>query len=228
MFLFQLLALAGEWDKAKTQLQALAQLSPEAQMLAVAYGQAIEAEATRAAVFAGKEKVALLAGADGWASGLIDAIELLAQGRTDEGVAARDAAFDNAPDCPGRWNDGAFEWLADCDSRFGPSFEAIIAGRYGLVPYDTVQSVKSDGPVDLRDIVWYPVQIAFKSGQSVAGFLPSRYPGTESSTDAAEQLARVTSWSDAPWGEAGRGQHLLTLGGEEDQGLLALRMLSFD
>jgi type VI secretion system protein ImpE len=228
MFLFQLLALAGEWDKARSQLQALAQLSAEAQMLAVAYGQAIDAEVTRGAVFVGQAKAALHAGADGWAAGLADAIQLLAQGRDEEGLAARDAAFDLAPDCAGRWNDAPFDWLADCDSRFGPSFEAIIAGGYGLVPFDTVESVKSDGPVDLRDIVWYPVQIAFKSGQSVAGFLPARYPGTETSADAAEQLARVTNWGDAAWGDAGRGQHLLTLAGEEDQGLLGLRMLAFD
>jgi type VI secretion system protein ImpE len=34
MFLFQLLCVLGEWDKAKSQLAILAQLSPEAQMLA--------------------------------------------------------------------------------------------------------------------------------------------------------------------------------------------------
>ena len=118
MFLFQLLALAGEWDKARTQLLSLAQLSPEAQMLAVAYGQAIDAEVTRAKVFAGEVKVDVLANGEGWAAGLADAIQLLALGKTEEGLAARDAAFENAPDCPGMFNDTPFEWIADCDSRF--------------------------------------------------------------------------------------------------------------
>lgn len=228
MFLFQLLAIAGEWDKAKSQLQALAQLSPEAQMLAVAYGQAIEAEAMRGAVFAGKAPARLLANADGWATGLAEALQLFAQGDREGGLAARDAAFDAAPDCAGTWNGARFEWLADCDSRFGPCLEAIVAGSYGLLPFDAIESIKSEGPVDLRDLVWYPVEIAFRTGQSVAALLPARYPGTELSSDPAEHLARVTSWTDAPWGEAGSGQHLLTLAGEDDQGLLSLRMLAFD
>jgi type VI secretion system protein ImpE len=227
MFLFQLLALAGEWDKARAQLQALAQLSPEAQMLAVAYGQAIEAEALRARVFAGEARADVLVDADGWAAGLADAVQLLAQGRTEEGLAARDAAFDAAPDASGTFNDTAFEWIADCDSRFGPALEAIVGGRYGLIPFDAIEKITSDGPVDLRDLVWYPVQIAFKAGQSVAAMLPARYPGTETSAESAEQLARATSWAEAPWGEAGRGQHLLTLDGDDDQGLLALRTLVF-
>jgi type VI secretion system protein ImpE len=155
MFLFQLLALSGEWEKARTQVQALAQLSPEAQMLAAAYGQAIEAEGVRKSVFAGGAKAEVLIGADGWASGVSDAIELLAQGKSEEGLAARDAALDVAPDCPGSFNGTSFEWIADADSRFGPSFEAIIAGRYGIIPFDTVQKITSDGPVDLRDLIWY-------------------------------------------------------------------------
>ena len=228
MFLFQLLALTGEWDKARTQVQALAQLSPEAQMLAAAYGQAIEAEAVRKAVFAGTARAEVVGDPDGWANGLADAIQLLARGEGDAGLAARDAAFDNAPDCPGSLNDTPFEWIADADGRFGPSFEIIIAGRYGLVPFDAVGRITSDGPVDLRDLIWYPVQIAFKSGQSVAAFLPARYPGTESIDNNQQRLARATGWTAAGWGDVGSGQHLWTLSDGEEHGLLALRSLVFD
>jgi type VI secretion system protein ImpE len=228
MFLFQLLALTGEWDKARIQVQALAQLSAEAQMLAAAYGQAIEAEAVRKAVFAGTAKIDIIADPNKWADGLADALQMLAQGKSGEGLAARDAAFDNAPDCPGTLGDTRFEWLTDADTRFGPSFEIIIAGRYGLVPFDAVARITSDGPVDLRDLIWYPVQIAFKSGQSVAAFLPARYPGTESTDDNQQRLARATGWSATAWGEAGSGQHLWTLSDGEDHGLLSLRTLVFD
>ena len=197
MFLFQLLALAGEWDKAKTQLQTLASLSPEAQMLSVAYGQAIEAERLRARVFAGEAEMPLLHQAD-WAVPLARSLALFAQGKTDEAEAARDEAFDAAPDMPGVLNDEAFEWIADADARFGPAFEAIINGRYGLVPFDAVESIKSDGPRDLRDLIWYPVTIAFRQGQSIAAMLPVRYPGSETSTDTAVRLARTTT-SGCAW-----------------------------
>lgn len=227
MFLFQLLAVAGEWDKARTQLNSLAQLSPEAQMLSVAYGQAIDAERTRAEVFAGTNRIEVLANGDAWAASLAEAIEHYANGRTTEGDAARDAAFDAVPDAPGRFNESAFDWIADADSRFGPAFEAIVAGRYGLLPFDAIERITCEGVRDLRDLVWLPVQIAMKSGQSIAAFLPARYPGSEKSAVANEQLARATSWHPDTSGEAGSGQRLWTLSDGEDHGILSLRLLEF-
>lgn len=226
MFLFQLLAAAGEWDKARRQLQTLAQLSGEAQMLAAAYGQAIEAEAERAAVLAGRQRARQHVASD-WAEGVVDALEHFAKGRISEGETARDAAFDAAPETPGSLNEISFEWIADADARFGPTFEAIIGGRYGIQPFDQVARITSEGPRDLRDLIWYPVQIAFKTGQSVAAFLPARYPGSEAAADVSERLGRATSWQDAEWGEAGSGQRLWTLSDGEDHALLSLRELSF-
>lgn len=225
MFLFQLLAVAGEWDKARKALEALVQLSPEAQMLAVAYGQAIEAEGMRSRVFAGQEPMALLANADGWAAGIAQAIGLFAQGQDDAAVAARDAAFDAAPDMPCTFNGEAWDWIADADSRFGPTFEAIVGGRYGLLPFDAVERIKCEGVQDLRDTVWLPVEIAMRSGQSIAAFLPARYPGSEASADPAVQLGRATHWQDREWGQSGLGQRLWGGSGEEDRGLLGLRLL---
>lgn len=225
MFLFQLLAAAGEWDKARRQLQTLAQLSGEAQMLAMAYGQAIDAEIEREAVFAGIGRARQHVASD-WLEGVIDAIAHFGQGRIAEGEGARDAAFDAAPNVAGSFNDSAFDWIADADARFGPSFEAIIGGRYGLQAFDQVARITSEGPRDLRDLIWYPVQIAFRSGQSVAAFLPARYPGSHAADEVSERLGRATSWRDAPWGQAGSGQRLWTLSDGEDHALLSLRTLS--
>ena len=227
MFLFQLLAVAGEWDKARRQLDTLAQLSPDAQMLAMAYGQAIDAERQRADIFSGKAQMRQLVTSD-WAHGLVDALSHYAAGRIAEGDAARDAAFDAAPDTPGTLDGVAFDWISDADARFGPAFEAIIAGQYGLVPFDTVERITSEGPRDLRDVVWYPVQIAFKVGQSVAALLPARYPGSESAADVNERLARATGWTDTGWGQAGSGQHLWSLSTGDDRDLLSVRTLTFD
>jgi type VI secretion system protein ImpE len=228
MFLFQLLAVAGEWDKARNQLQALAQLAPEAQMLAVTYDQAMDAEKQRAAIFAGAQPMPLLLGKDGWAEGIAHGITLLARGDQDAAQAARDAAFEAAPDTPGTVDGQRFDWVANADCRFGPSMEAIVGGRYGLIAFDQIASIRSDGPRDLRDTVWYPVQIAFRNGQSAAGFLPVRYPGTEQSPDNAEKLARATGWTARDWGDEGLGQQLWTFSEGEDRGLLELRHIAFD
>lgn len=226
MFLFQLLAVAAEWDKARTHLEALARISPEAQMLASVYGLAIKAEAQRAEIFAGRERMPIIRGQ--WAEGLADAILHYANGRTDEGRAARDAALDGAPDTPGQLDSVKFEWISDADARFGPTFEVIIQGRYGLIAFSEVSRVQSEGPRDLRDTVWYPVQIAFQEGQSVAALLPTRYPGSELSDDLALRMGRSTGWAAGAGGDTGCGQHLLALSQGEEVGLLALRSLTFE
>ncbi len=227
MFLFQLLALAGEWEKARTQLETLAQLSPEAQMLAVAYGQAIDAELFRAQVFAGRATPPNLSRSSAWANDLALAVGHFAAGRVDEGEAARERAFEAAPDTPGTLDGVAFDWIADADARFGPAFEAIIAGSYGIVPFDSIEVMSSEGPRDLRDLVWYPVQLRFRTGQSIAAMLPGRYPGSDAADDADLRLARKTDWIDGPGGQAGLGQHLFSLSGGEERGILALRSLTF-
>lgn len=226
MFLFQLLAVAGEWDKAHTHLEALARISPEARMLATVYSMAMKAEEQRAAIFAGRERMPVIRGT--WAEGLADAIMHFAKGDAAEGQAARDAALDQAPDTPGELDGVRFDWITDADARFGPTFEIIIQGRYGLVAFSEVSRLQSAGPKDLRDTVWYPVQIQFREGQSVAALLPTRYPGSERSSDLALRMGRSTSWQEEAAGATGSGQHLLVLSGAEETGLLAVRSLVFD
>lgn len=226
MYMFQLLSVAGDWDKAITHLTTLATLSPEAQMLSVVYRQAIEAEKVRAEVFAGRQRMPIIRGA--WAEGLADAIQLYAAGDRAAGDEARDQALDQAPDTPGTLDGERIEWVSDSDSRFGPTFEAVLHGRYGLIAFSEVKSIVSEGPKDLRDTVWIPAQIAFREGQSVAALLPARYPGSERSDDPLARLGRSTGWREGPGGDEGVGQHLLTLSSGEERGLLSVRSLTFD
>ena len=227
MFLFQLFCVLGEWDKAKAQLKVLTQLSPEAQMLAVAYNLAINAELERENVFAGRSPPALLVNTSAWAGDLAVALNAANQGRENDAQEARARAFDAAPNTPGQFGDQPFDWIADADPRFGPAFEAVIHGRWGLVPFDAVRKITSDGPQDLRDLVWLPVEIEFKTGQGAAAILPARYPGTQRQTDADLLLARATDWRDGPLGPEGAGQKLWSLGDGEDVGILDLRQLVF-
>ena len=225
MFLFQLLAVSGEWDKAQTQLRSVAQLSPEAAMLASVYNLAIGAERQRADAYAGRAPFPVLVASSPWIEQLAQGLTALAAGRIEEGTALRDEAFDAAPDGPGAFNDEKFLWIADADPRLGPCFEAIVSGKWGLVPFEAVSGMKSEGPKDLRDIVWLPVEMSLRSGQSAAALLPARYPGSELSDSPDLRLGRATEWRDGPAGETPLGQRLWTFDTGEDVGLLALRQL---
>lgn len=228
MFLFQLLAVNGEWDKARNQLQSLTQLSPEAQMLSVTYNQVLDAEKQRDAVFSGAAEAELLMGSDGWAEGIVLALASFARGEAEKAEALRDAAFDAAPEMPGTIDGNRFEWISDCDSRFGPTLEVILGGRYGLLPFDTIKSITSTGPEDLRDTIWYPVEIEFRNGHTAAAFLPARYPRTEKAASGLERLGRVTEWTDHDWGQQGSGQRLWTFSDGDDCGILEFRKIEFD
>ncbi len=227
MFLFQLLAILGEWDKARRQLDTIAQLSPEASMLATAYGQAIESEGVRATFFSSGGEIHLHGGGSPWMADLAEALSLFATGDAAGGDAARERAFDAAPDTPGTIDGTAFDWIADADARFGPALEAIIGGRWGLVGFDQIATIKSTGVRDLRDTVWYPVQMMFRNDQSVAAMLPARYPGSEFSDDAMIRLGRSTAWQDGASGETGIGQRLLSLSDGDERGLVGFRDIVF-
>lgn len=193
MFLFQIFALTGEYERAKAQLETIAKLDPEARMLAVAYNQCMEAEELRSRVFAGEEKAPILAKID-WGDTLARALQAQALGDASADALYAEA-FDAAPTSAGETDGGIeFDWIADADPRLGPVTEAIIAGRYGLLPFAALENVTISEPTDLRDTIWVPAEFGMVQGARVAGFIPARYPGSETSEDPAVQRGVATDW----------------------------------
>jgi type VI secretion system protein ImpE len=219
MFLWQVMALSGEWDKAGSQLRQLAQVSAEAQMLATVYDQAMAAEKTRADAYAGQAPFNVLVASSPWIVTLAKSLDALAGKDAATAERLRDEAFEAAGDTPGVIGEQKFGWIADVDPRLGPCFEAIVAGAWGLVPFEAVSWIKTEGPRDLRDVIWLPVQMMLRSGQSAAALMPARYPGSE--TLAGEfQLGRSTAWIERSGGEVPVGQKLWTTDGDIEFGLL--------
>jgi type VI secretion system protein ImpE len=225
-FFWQLIALAGEWEKAGTQLRALSAAEPKAMMLASVYNQALAAMLVRDAVFAGKERLESLVGTEPWVEALLDGANA-ANMRAADADERITAALDMAPANPGRLNDQPFAWIADADRRFGPMLEVIIGDRYGVVPFAAVSRIKASEPVDLRDMVWLPVDLELRSGQTSAALTPVTYPGTGASGRGPLMLGRATEWIDAGGIELGIGQRLLSTD-EADFGILDVRSLTFD
>lgn len=210
IFLFQLLALMGEWSRAHNQLKVLGELSASALPMVQTYSAALQCEALRAQVFAGKRTPLVLGEPEAWVAGMFEALRHSANGEHEAAGALRAAALDAAPACAGRLDGAPFEWLMDADPRFGPMLEAMINGKYYWVPLHRVQRVAFDAPADLRDLVWLPAWITLAHEGEVAALLPVRYPGTESQADGDLRRARRTDWQDvAPGVQHGLGQRLL-------------------
>lgn len=226
MFLFQMCALLGEWDRAKAQLETLAKLDPEARMLSVAYTQCIAAEATRAAVFAGTAPAPILSPV-AWGDALAAALQARQQGDTASADALYAQVFDAAPTTAGTTDTGlAFDWIADADPRLGPVTEAIIAGRYGLMPFAALESLTITPPSDLRDTVWIQAEFGMTQGARVAGFIPLRYPGSEASDDASLVRGTATGWQEDAGGEFPLGHRLFAFSDDSEVPVQDLRELT--
>ena len=158
VFLFQLLSLLGQWDRALTQLSLAAELDPAALAMAQTYREAVQCEALRTQVFEGRKSPMILGEPEPWLAYLIEALSASAGGDKGQAQSLRSKAFDEAPASAGVVDGQAFEWIADADMRLGPVLEAIVNGRYYWVPFDRLSRIVFEAPADLRDFVWMPAQ----------------------------------------------------------------------
>jgi len=212
VFLFQLLAVLGQWDRALTQLNVAAELDAKALAMAQMYREALQCETLRAAVFAGSRAPMVLGEPDEWLALLIESL-LTGADTTPAAVARsqslRERAFDAAPATAGSIDGVPFEWIADADMRLGPVCEAVINGRYYWVPFARIARVDIDAPADLRDVVWMPAHLEFTNGGDAVAVIPTRYAGSEAAADPRVRLARQTEWHEvAPDVFHGLGQRV--------------------
>ena len=210
VFLFQLLAVMGQWERAHTQLNVAAELDPGALAMAQMYREAINCELLRADVFAGRKSPVVFGEPEEWVALLIESLLSDGTPRAAQAQALRARAFEAAPPSAGTINGEPFEWIADADMRLGPVCEAIINGRYYWVPFSRIARIDLEAPADLRDVVWMPAHFQFANGGETVGVIPTRYPGSETADDSRLRLARQTVWNeDAAEVYVGLGQRIL-------------------
>lgn len=210
VFLFQLLAVLGQWDRALNQLNVAAELDAAMLPMAQTYREAIHCETLRLQVFAGQKVPMLFGEPEPWIALLIEALLREGRGELQDAAKLRTQALDEAPATAGTLNDQPFEWIADADSRLGPTLEAVINGRYYWLPWNRLSQVVVEAPVDLRDAIWMPANFQFSNGGESVGLIPTRYPDTEIATGDLCALSRRTEWRERPDGSfVGLGQRIL-------------------
>jgi type VI secretion system protein ImpE len=210
VFLFQLLCVRGEWERALNQLKVACGLDASALAMAQMYGEAVRCEAIRRDVFDGKKAPMVFGEPEQWLALLIESLLVAGRGDLSQSAELRARAFDEADTSSGEINGQPFEWVADADSRLGPVLEAVINGRYYWVPFSRLAQVKLEEPEDLRDLVWMPANLQFENGGEMLALIPTRYPGSEASEDGLIALARKTVWKEvAPDTHHGLGQRLI-------------------
>ena len=239
-FLFQLLAVLGQWDRALAQLTVAGEMDAGAIAMVQMYGGAVKSEPLRAEVFAGKRSPVVFGEPEPWMALAFEALKAAGDGRDTQAADLRARAFDEAPATPGRVVTVAmkgegddppagepFAWLADADSRMGPMIEAVVLGRYMWIPVHRIRRMDIEPATDLRDLVWIPAHFEWANGGEGYGLLPARYPGSEASEDDATRLARRTDWVEAGGGAFhGMGQRMFATDAAEYP-ILELRRVNF-
>ncbi len=226
IFLFQLFAVKGDWDRALTQLNVAADMDNSALLMAQTCRELINCEDFRESVFQGERAPLVFGEPETWVATLIQALGPVAAG---DGVVAAElasAAFDTATPIAGSIDGERFSWIADADMRLGPATEVIVNGKYYWIPFQNIAEITIYEPVDLRDLVWLPAEFKWKNEGETVGFIPARYP--IKSKDDQLLLGRKTVWNDLGGDYfVGEGQRLLSTDVGEYP-LLEARHIVFD
>jgi len=209
VFLFQLLSVLGDWERARTQLGVAADLDAKTLAMVQMYREALSCEQLRAEVFGGRKSPVIFGEPDEWLALLIES--LLSKSGPEASESLRARAFEAAPPSAGSIDGQPFEWIADADMRLGPVCEAVINGRYYWLPFSRLSRIDLEAPADLRDVVWMPAHFQFANGGESVGVIPTRYAGSEGDQDPLVRLSRKTVWAEeGPGMFTGRGQRILT------------------
>jgi type VI secretion system protein ImpE len=228
VFLFQLFCVLGQWERARRQLYVLKDTDASTVPMFEVYDNLLQCEQVRQAVFDGQRSPLIFGKPAQWTADLASAVSALAAGNEADAEKMRDQAFDAAPETAGTINSEPFEWLADADGRLGPVLEVFLNGHYYWVSVDSVASVSMEPPEDLRDLVWAPAEFKWANGGEAVGFIPVRYPGSESADDNRLKLSRLTEWDERSNNlVVGFGQRVLVTD-TNDYALLAVNRINLD
>lgn len=195
VFLFQLLAVMGQWDRALTQLNVAGEMDDSTLAMVAMYRQVIACERLREQVFMGHKEPVVLGKPREWVALLLQALKLTGRSEYAKSQQLRAQAFEEAAPTSGMIDGQSFSWIADSDPRLGPVVEVIIDGRYLWAPVENLNSIVVDEPVDLRDVIWLPAHFTWRNGGENYGLLPARYPFSYQ-YGPLPALARKTEWQD--------------------------------
>jgi type VI secretion system protein ImpE len=228
IFLFQLLAVDGQWTRAMNQLKVCGELDAGTLAMVNTYREALQCEALRDAVFKGQTTPMVFGQPQAWVAHLVEALQADARGDHALAKRLREQALEAAPATSGTLNGEPFEWVADADSRLGPVLEVIINGRYGWLPFASVAKIEFEPPSDLRDMVWLPASLMLPNGGGTVALVPTRYAPMPEAADNLLRLSRRTDWLETSPGQyQGLGQRLLTTD-QTEIGLLDVRSISLN
>ena len=193
--LCELLCVAGEYERADKQLDAVSKLTPETAVRASLLRHHVRAAIARHEVYEKGRVPEFLDRPDGALEKRVQAL-----------VELRDGAFAAAATCIAQANDVEGEIAAtvdgtaptdfrDLDDLLGPTLEVYTAtGKYYWIHASQMRSLEFDPVGSVIDTAWRNASIETVGELRGRVAIPVSYARTSSSDDAALLLARATDW----------------------------------
>jgi type VI secretion system protein ImpE len=213
LFLFELLIFAGQWDRARRQIEAVKYDELELESATAKYRKLLESEEARRKLFADGVRPKFFVDPPAHTAHRLEAVDCLRNKDQAGAAAALAKAQEAAPHFKGTLNGKPFESLRDCDDLFGDVLEVFAQGGYFWVPLAQVEDLALNPPRFPRDLIWAPARLDMHDGASGEVFLPALYPDSAEHADDPVKLGRATDWNAPEGGPVlGRGARLFLVG----------------
>jgi type VI secretion system protein ImpE len=199
LFLFELLAFAGELDRATRQIDAIKYDQIDLQTATTAYRRLVDSEAKRRRLFSEGLKPEFFAEVPEHVTLRLDAVNCLRDNKLAEAKALLDRAAAVMPRLKGQLNDKPFESLRDGDDLFAGVLEVMAHGVYYWVPLEQVEGLSMKAPRFPRDLLWVPARLEMETSAGDI-FIPALYPNSHAHSDDLVKLGRSTDWKETPEG----------------------------
>lgn len=225
-FFFELLAFAGDLERADRQLDVVAHQDTKAEPAVQVYRNMLYAEGQRRKVLAGDAQPEFLRDAPAYAHLHLEALQYLRDGNPAAAQARLEESAARRRPIAGTLNGQAFDGLRDCDDVVAPFLELIVLRDYVWLPFENIREIELAPPERPRDLVWDPVRLILDDGSQHRAYVPVLYGGSHEHEDDQVRLGRFTDWQQTLNGPVrGRGQRML-LAGDDGFPLLEIRTVT--
>lgn len=191
--LFEVLCVSGDYDRAGRQLEVFSQggQNPEVDLAVQVYRDLLAGERHRAKVFSGAAAPRFLFPPPDYVTGALEVVHTLAKAPADAGEKLA-AVEEQTPAYAGKLGETAFTHFRDADDRVASVIELFHGADYVWLPLAQIARIEITPPRRLRELVWVHAHVETYEGSGGDVFLPVRYPGSATDTDAEVRLGRRT------------------------------------
>ncbi len=192
--LFELLCFAGEFDRAKKQIDVVEQQRDKSDLSVQVYQNCLKAERERLRVYEEGIEPYFISDPPAYVDLQMEAIKAIRKGEFGKASDILGRAEESRPALSGRRNGKSFEDFRDWDDLAAPILELFIHDKFAWLPMEQIKTLEIRPPAQLRDLIWASAKIESIAGTQGEVFVPALYAGSAQDASAEVRMGRRTEW----------------------------------